>query len=182
MQIGQNGAARLGASDPFQGQFHVGVGRMRRPAQGVDDPDVEIGQGRPALFRKADGVGRVGHLPEPIADRADLAVIDVEGGHRDRAAGTVDFPGLTMGRDQVSVADGRITASALEDVAEAPLQAGRRIGVHIGRHALAGVEEEGPQVVDAVDLVGVVMGEQAGVHSLDLRPHRLQPEVRRGVD
>ena len=36
MQVGQDGAPRLQALDPGQGPLHMGVGRVRPPAEGVD--------------------------------------------------------------------------------------------------------------------------------------------------
>ena len=50
------------------------------------------------------------------------------------------------------------------------------------RHALAAVDEEAAQVVDAVGMVGVLVREQHGVDPVDLGVEKLLAQVRRGVD
>ena len=62
------------------------------------------------------------------------------------------------------------------------MQAVARGGVHPGRNPGALTQEEGPDIVDAVGLVGVVVGEQNRVQPLDLRRDGLFPQVWRGID
>jgi hypothetical protein len=89
----------------------------------------------------------------------------------------------TVRRDQARLGYGRIAAFGIENIGETPLQirAGRL--VHIGRDARALLEEEGADVVDAVGLVGVVVGEEHRVQPATPFGHqRLAAEIRRGVD
>ena len=70
----------------------------------------------------------------------------------------------------------------LEHVAEAGLQIGEGHRVGVGRDAVAGAPVQRPQIVDAVGVVGVDVGEQHGVDRLDLGIQKLLAQIRRGVD
>src|SRR5215468_3256315 len=54
--------------------------------------------------------------------------------------------------------------------------------VEIGRNALALVQHHRAKVVDAVGLVGVLMGEEHRVEVIDLGADELLAQVRRGID
>ncbi len=58
----------------------------------------------------------------------------------------------------------------------------RRFPVHVDRHALAMADDQRPQVVDAVALVGVLMGQQDGVQPVDPGGQQLVAHVGRGID
>ncbi len=102
---------------------------------------------------------------------------------RDRAPFPVDGHGLS-GRHPVLVHDRRIFAAGrrLEAVAEARPDhlRGGLAEVHVDAAALA--DEQRPEVVDAVAMVGVLVGHQHAVEPIDVGVEELLAEVRRGVD
>ena len=159
----------------------MGVGRVRAPAQGVDDPDIEAGQGLEGVFRQAHHVAGIGDVAEPVAHRAQAAVVLVEGDHRDGAGGAVHGPGLAMGRDQHRVGDAGIAPLPLEDIAEPAAHGGEGGPVHVAGDARPLPDEEGPDVVDPVGLVGVVVGQQEGVEAPGAGLGGLPAQVGRGV-
>ena len=55
-------------------------------AQAIDDPEIEIFQGAPALARDVAEVGRVGGIADAIAERGMLPCCDQEGRQRHRTA------------------------------------------------------------------------------------------------
>jgi len=54
--------------------------------------------------------------------------------------------------------------------------------VHIDVHAAALVHKQRPQIVDAVGVVGMLVGEQHAVEPVDLRLEQLLAAVGRAVD
>src|SRR6478672_13949272 len=116
MQIGQEGAFDPRPRDPVQRPLDMGVGWMRRPAQGVHDPELA---GPHRLDRRLVQIGHVagiGHRAHTIADGPDRAVRLIEGHDRDIAAGATDSPRLSVRRDQPFVQNGRIPFLALENI------------------------------------------------------------------
>ena len=105
----------------------------------------------------------------------------VEGGYRDGAGRPLHLPGGAVRRHLAHLRDGGIGALPFENIAEPAHQrsAGRR--VHPAGDPAALGQGEGPDVVDAVALVGVVMGEQQAVEAPDARGGGLQAKFRRGV-
>src|SRR5579864_5856197 len=93
MQIGQDGAARFEAFDPAERVRERKVTRMRRVAQRVDDPDVEIGQGVEADIRDRTEVDRIGEIAETKAERSDVAML-----LQDRQGG--EWPSLPLDRNR----------------------------------------------------------------------------------
>ena len=88
------------------------------------------------------------------------------------------------GDQPVLARDRGILAAAwcLEAVAEAGAQRqrGRLVGPDVDLAAV--VDEQRPQIVDAVGMVGVLMGEQDAVQPVDLGVQKLFAQVRRAVD
>src|ERR1700693_4813867 len=74
MQVGQDGALGPDALDPRQRILDGEMTRMRRIAQRVEDPDFEVAQHRHAVRRNPVEVARIRQIPEPEAERMDLAV------------------------------------------------------------------------------------------------------------
>ena len=185
MQVGQDRALRLHPRDPFQRLLHVGVGRVRRGSAArrrsrprrPPAPRTPPRAGRPRRWNRPRR--RTGSPPSGSPPWSWSKVDD-----RDRRPTARRPPRArrAAGRSRVSQMR-RIAALALEDVAE-PRAEGRPGGrVHVaGRCAAALAQEEGAQVVDAVRLVGVVVGVEHRVDALHARGRRLQPQVRRGVD
>jgi hypothetical protein len=86
--------------------------------------------------------------------------------------------------DPVVRGDGRIFAAGrgAETVAEARMQgaAGSLIEVDIEPPPV--LDEERAQVVDAVGMVGMGMGEEHGIEPVDLRVDELLAQIRRSID
>ncbi len=109
-------------------------------------------------------------------------MILVKGPHGDRPGGSLDPEHASQGRQRQRVADRRIGALPLEHIAEPSHQPLVGIGVHVAGRAPALADPEGAQVVDAVGLVGVVVGVEHRVHAADAGRGGLLAELRRGVD
>ncbi len=182
VQVGQDRPARLQALDPLERPRQMRMRRMRPITQGVHDPDVEPRERRERGFIQVNDVAGVGDPAETIAHRAHAPVVLVEIHHRDRTRRPVHLPADPMRRDRPPLADRRIAAFALEDVAEPAHHRGVGRHIHVAGDLRPLADEEGPHVVDAMHLVGVVVGQEDAVQPPGARLRRLQPQVRRGVD
>lgn len=70
----------------------------------------------------------------------------------------------------------------MEAIAEADIHHPRRLIVHIDVDAAALVDEQRPQIVEAVRVVGVFMRDQDTVDPVDMGADQLLAQVRAGVD
>ena len=77
----------------------------------------------------------------------------------------------------MQLADSRIAALGHEAVVEAAHQRGRGGRARETRDAAAGTDEERPQVVDPMRLVGVVVGVEHRVDPARARRYRLKAQV-----
>ena len=109
-------------------------------------------------------------MERPQRDDLDRRRRLVPAAHGERALHLVQFE------------EGRAGVGPVEDVLEHLPQRGRRARVGVARDGRAVVEEVRPQVVDADDVVEVVVGEEDGVDAGDRVAERLLPEVRPRVD
>ncbi len=182
VHVGQDGAPGLHPGDPFEGPVHVGVGGMRRIAQRIDDPDVQIRESLEGLLRQGDHIAGIGHVSKAIAQGTDPAMVLVKGGDRNRAGRAVHGPGLAVLRRRPGRGDGGIAPLPVEDIAEPALKAGAGHSVHPAVDPVALNDGERADVVDAMALVGVVVGDQQGVQPPQICGDRLQAQFRRGVD
>ena len=66
------------------------MGRVRTIAQRVDDPQVQAFEEGKARFGNAFDIRRVGERSEAKAERADVAVVEIERHCLDRPARTFD--------------------------------------------------------------------------------------------
>ena len=103
---------------------------------------------------------------------------DAERPEGDRAAGAVDGERPV---DRPEVEDRRVEAARRlhEDVGEARDQHLGGLGVGPDRQPAAAVVDDGPQVVDAVDVVGVRVGEDHAVEQADAGGEELRAQVGR---
>src|SRR3984893_10217265 len=101
----------------------------------------------------------------------------------DRAALAFDLDPLS-GFDPMLFQDRWIFASfrRLEAIAETPVQKIRRARIEIGVNALTLHQRQRPQIVDAVGVVGVLVGEDHPVEPLHFGAEQLLAEIRRSVD
>ena len=92
---------------------------------------------------------------------------------------------LGRAASRCSVSDRRIFAARrlFEAIVEArPDRPGRSLSLDVHVDAAALADEQGAQVVDAVDVVGVLVGDQHAVDPVDVGVEKLLAQVRRGVD
>src|SRR5437899_2306412 len=152
-------------------------------AQGVDDPDVEPGERREALRRQSDQVAGVGEPAEAEAERGDVAML-LQDGQGSEAAPCPFDPHRLTGSYTMLARDRRILAAGRRHkaIAEALVERLRGRRVHIDWNALAAVNEQAAQVVDAVSVVGVLMGIKHGVDPIDVGVKQLLAQIRRRVD
>ena len=89
---------------------------MRRIAQPVNNPEIEIFQRRPAFGGDIAEIGGIGGIANAVAERGDVAVLQVEGGERDRPALAEDLLALAC-FDRMPGQDRRIFAAFRRDEA-----------------------------------------------------------------
>ena len=183
MQVRQDGAPRLDARDPLNGIADAEMARMRRVAQRIDDPDIKPGEFTQTVIRQVGEVAGVGQSAKPEAQRVDVAMALEERQNVDGAAGTVDRDGLPS-RDPMAINNWRVFAAGRrrEAIAEALTHHlfGRRIEIDID--TLPGLDEKAAQIVDAVGVVGVLVGNQHRVEPFHIGRKKLFAQVRAGVD
>ena len=97
------------------------------------------------------------------------------------------FPSIVIGfpgRQPMLPQDRRILAAGRrpEAIAEPGMHGPRGRLIHVDIDRLAGFHEKRPQIVDAVGMVGMLMGEEDGVQFLDPGIQKLLPQVGRGID
>ena len=74
MQVGQHGAARPYPLDPSKRVGNRKMGRMRTPAQRVNDPDIEATERGDRGVRQVDEIARIGQPRDPEAKGVDVAM------------------------------------------------------------------------------------------------------------
>jgi hypothetical protein len=70
----------------------------------------------------------------------------------------------------------------VEDVVEGAPQPVERLGGAVDRQGVAAAHREDPQVVDAVDVVGVLVGVEHRVHLPDAGREELEPQLGRSIE
>jgi hypothetical protein len=120
--------------------------------------------------RHAVNVRRVGHAADAEAQSVDGAVVHLEGKGGDAAPCPFDFNRFS-GLDRIEVENRRIIAArwGVEAIGEPGRQHAARGIICPDLNAGPLHEEEGAEIVDAVGVVGVLMGEENGVYVLDFR-------------
>ena len=118
-----------------------------------------------------------------IAERRDLAVLNQEGRKRHRTA--LPFDGAAFaGFDRMARQDRRIVAALGRDEAIGEPRHdvfGGRL-VEIDRNAPALMQHDRTQIVDAVGLVGMLMGQEHRIDVIDIGVDQLLAQVGRGID
>ena len=161
------------------------MARMRPVAQRVDDPDIEVGQRRDACRRQTAEVAGISELAEAKAERGQCSPWSCSTGRTaiapalprdgDRRAG--DEP--VLGHDRRIFAAGRrgeaIAEPATNDSSTVAL-------VEVDVDAPSPLEEQRAQIVDAVGVVGMLVGVEHAVEPVDLGIDELLAQIRRGVD
>src|SRR5579875_3818609 len=94
MKIGQDRVLRAKMVDPSECFGDREMARMRRVAQGIDNPEVEVLQEMSALRRDRVEVRRISHAAEAKAERVDFAMLEPERNEFDVAARTRNGAGF----------------------------------------------------------------------------------------
>ena len=128
-------------------------------------------------------VGRVRQIAEAEAERRDIAVLLQHRQDRNRASLPLDGQRMTR-RQPVLLGDRRIVAAwwRHEAIAEAGVHGARRRLVHVDVDAAALADENRAQIVHAVGMVGVLVGDEHAVEPGHLGLKQLLAQVRRTVD
>ena len=156
---------------------------MRGVAKRVDDPEVERAQSLKARCRNPAEVAGISEPCEPESQRINVAVLLQERQHRDRSTlpGHRDrhSSGQTVLGDDRGVAASRRRLEAIGEPA-AHHRGGALVKVNID--ALAPLDEQRAQIVDAVGVVGVFVRVEHAVEPIDVGVEELLAQIRRGVD
>ena len=167
--------ARFGLSRSIQASASVEaeMARMRLVAQRIDDPEVEPGERRDALVRQVAEVARIGQAAEAEAERGDVAMLLQERQRGDRAALPRRSSPACPAASRCSFEDRRIVAAGRrrEAIAEARRACIRAVAlVEIDVDALRRCAmNSAAQIVDAVGVVGMLMGVEHAVEPIDAR-------------
>jgi hypothetical protein len=191
LQFGVTGAVRemreprLSRSDFLcrtHGLGYAEVRRVWRPKKGVEDQDINASKRPNRIFRQLLGVS-------DVAEVADTIGIDSSGPvwNGDRRYIDISNAKGLAGRHRVSAPfglarSGKRTNRVVEDVCEAVHQSCDRIGrsIHVDRNVpLVG---QRANVVNAMDVVRVIVREENGVHSARASRDELKSKLGRSID
>jgi hypothetical protein len=161
---------------------HAQVRRVWRPEKGVEDQDVNASKRPNRIVRQLLGVG-------DVAEVADTIGVDSGGPMRNGDGRYIHVPNpkSLAGRNRVSAPfglarPGKGANRVVEDVCEAVHESRDRIGrtIHVDRNVTP--VRQRANVVNAVDMVRVIVREENGVHSARARRDELKSKLRRSID
>src|SRR4029079_6274717 len=140
-------------------------------------------KGRKAVRRQALYVRRVSDIAKAKPERGDVAVILQDGQELNRASLPLDRDRLAghqtlFGGNRGILAAGRLHKTITEAGVHRPRC--RLIQVDVDAPTLT--HEQGPQVVDSVRMVGMLMRDQYAVEPVDFGVEKLHAQIRRTID
>jgi len=179
--VGEEGAAGLDALDQGDGVVQRGVGGVGLTAESVEDENVEVGEQREALGGDVVEIGEVGCGAEAVAGDGLAAVGD---GDTLEAGAEQGYFCAWRGREPVQgdAGAGGVAIVLTEGVVEDALDGGCGGVVGVEGEGFRVMEAEGAEVVHAEDVVGVAVGVEDGVESVDASADSLGVEVGAGID
>ena len=161
VKIGQKRALRRNTRNPLECKFEVSVGRMRAITHGINDKDFDPCQKSEGLFGQRHHIVRVGNLAETQAQRRNRPVVLREW-HNTHAGGPKRPVNDVRTIDRIVEPVGfRLEAIAEASPKNAPSPLVRP------RLDLALALSVRPQIVDTVNLVGVIVTPDYRVDFLD---------------
>lgn len=184
MQVRENCQSWFHVRDPLQSPGDMRVTGMRRIAQRVNDPAVDMLQRRERLFVETVHVTGIRDRPETVAERLDLAVPHAERFDRNVTPCPAErelferFGYLVRIQDRRIVAAGRL----YEAIAEACHDASKGRCIAIDVDPAAHVHGNHAKIVESVKLVGMVMRDEHGIEMRDACVDQLLAHVGRRVD
>lgn len=183
MHIGEHGLARLEAFDEFERFRQAQMTWMRRWAKRVDDPDVEVLQGRMRGGGYRRQIAAISQAANAVAKGVDVAMDEIKGVEVQRATRAVHRHGVASG-DFVGVEDGRIGAARRRRKAVAKGFAETRAAIRrkIDIDTAPVVQRQNAQIIDAVSVVGMLMTIEYAVQPIDMGFKQLFAQIGSGVD
>ena len=161
---------------------HAQVRRVWRSEKGVEDQDINASKRPNRVFRQLLGVGDVAEVADAIGVDSGGPVWNGDGRYIH-----ISNAKSLAGRNRVSAPfglarSGKRTNRVVEDVCEAVHQSRHGIGrpVHVDRN-IALVRQR-PNVVNAMDVVRVIVREENGVHSARARRDELKSKLGGSID
>jgi hypothetical protein len=158
------------------------MGGVRPPPERIQDQNIESLQMLTRAFRYLLDIGDIGQVSEPVAEHPEMAVIECEREHID----TRDRDVLVwLHRMQAEAGLGGALIGpyrVIEDVIEGgphPLQRLRRA---INRERLLATHREDSEIIDAVDMIGVLVCVHHRIDPGEAASEQLQSELRRRID
>src|SRR5437762_6819634 len=155
------------------------VRRVRVAAQAIDDPQLDAGECREGLLVEFGHVGRIGKSADTNAQCRAEPVILYE--RHDFDAGDLERPG-----DLVRYQGRLIVAARLldrfEHIAETTADLGQRLRLGVERDRASHQPVDRPQVIDAMEMVGMCVGHHYRVEPRYTRIEKLLAEIRGSID
>ena len=179
MQVGEDRALGFEPLDPAECVGQREMAWVRPIAQRIDHPGIEPGQRGSAFGRQAAQVAAIGERAEAKTERRNVAVLLEDRQRLDGAARPRNDDWLRGGQP-VRLEDRRIVAARrrLETIGKAGLHHRAGLLVQINIDELPLLDEKGAQVIDAVGVVGVLMGVKDSVQAIDPRIEQLLAQSR----
>src|SRR5262245_1095523 len=159
------------------------MARMRIVTERIEDPNLESRQRLQRPFGKITYIGRIGEAAEAEAERLAGAVDLPERQRFDRAPGTLDADRFA-GADLMTLEDRRVFACGrrVETIGETRAELPARHGIVVDIDAAVAVIGDLAQIVDAVGVIGVVVGVEHAVEPDRAGIEELLAQIGRGID
>jgi len=175
--VREPGAAGLKFVDEGEGLFDGLVHGMGNVAEGVDDEVVEVFEERDAGFREAAEIGEICGAAKAEAEDLHFAVEERHGndGNAEKLEGAFDFVEDDAG-------DGAEGGLGVEDVGKGAADCAEGFLGAVDGHGSALADVEGANVVEALDVISVAVGEKNGFETIEARGEGLGAEIGGGVN
>ena len=161
---------------------HAQVRRVWRPEKGVEDQDINASKRPNRIVRQLLGVGDVAEVADTIGVDSGRPVWNGNGHHIH-----VSDAKRLAGRNRVSASfglarPGKRTNRVVEDICEAVHESRHGIGwpIHVDRNVA--LVRQRANVVNAMDVVRVIVREENGIHSAGTRRDELKSKLGRSID
>jgi hypothetical protein len=176
-QVGQQGPTGGQTGRNFNRLRNIEVSRMGSKSQTVDHQNLKIPQTSLRCLRNGAAVGQVSEGTDPKSQGAAAAVMQGKRFHRqaEQLKRAADLSGVQLW--PISLL-GLFT----ENITEIFPEGSNRLSGTVNGNRLTRDEVERSQIVDAVDMVGMGVGIENRVDTLDLLPQGLLPQISGGID
>jgi len=175
--VREPGAARLEFVNESEGLFDGLVHGMRNIAEGVEDEVIEVLEKGSGGFGEAAEIGEIRGAAEAEAEHVHFAVEERHGnnGNAEKLEGAFDFV-------QDDAGNGAEGGLGVEDVGEGAANHAEGFLGAVDGHGGALADVEGANIVEALDVIGVGVGEKNGFEAFQTRGEGLGAEIGGGVN